>query len=392
MAQFYGGNNDGSSNAIMLIPSVYVYSGGNGAGSSSHYLLLPPSMYVYNGGNDEGSSNTNMLIPSIFVYTGGNNDGSANSSISLPPNIYVFNGGSDEGSSNSDLLIPSVYVYAGGNDDGSSNGSLLLPPSIYVYNGGDNEGSSNADLLVPSVYVYTGGNDDGSSNSSLLFSPNIYVYSGGDDDGSSNADLLVPSIYVYTGGNDDGATFFVFAMSGYSTFPIELLGFTAMANGDQVDLNWKTASETNNDYFTIEKSQYGMDWTFVGELKGAGNSNSMLMYDLMDYEPFSGLSYYRLKQTDFDGAFSYSEVRSVRFVLGSTIVLYPNPTNGRIVIEADKDELKKIQVYNSIGKDVTKLVSINSISDGKKELDLSTLASGLYIIRTQTVVNTVIKK
>jgi len=121
--------------------------------------------------------------------------------------------------------------------------------------------------------------------------------------------------------------------------PIELLSFDAKkGDGFYVDLSWITASEQNNDYFTVEHSQFGKDWYEVGIVKGAGNSNSILKYKLRDNKPFEGLSYYRLKQTDFDGSFTYSDIRVVNFTSESPeILVYPNPSNGRYHVKAQKE-------------------------------------------------------
>jgi hypothetical protein len=92
------------------------------------------------------------------------------------------------------------------------------------------------------------------------------------------------------------------------TLPVEFASFTAKCNNDKVELKWSTASETNNDYFTIERSSNSADWDPFMNVSGAGNSNTLLYYTAEDNEPLDGISYYRLKQTDFDGAFTYSDV------------------------------------------------------------------------------------
>ena len=91
--------------------------------------------------------------------------------------------------------------------------------------------------------------------------------------------------------------------------PIELLSFNAVLNkSNTVDLSWSTASEINNDFFTIEKSKDAIHFEEVLQQKGAGNSNSVLNYNDVDKNPFSGVSYYRLKQTDFNGDYTYSDI------------------------------------------------------------------------------------
>ena len=85
---------------------------------------------------------------------------------------------------------------------------------------------------------------------------------------------------------------------------IELLFFNAkLENNTYVDLTWSTASEINNDYFTIERSQNGVYFQEFDIVEGAGNSTHKINYSLIDRDPFDGISYYRLKQTDYDGKF-----------------------------------------------------------------------------------------
>lgn len=94
--------------------------------------------------------------------------------------------------------------------------------------------------------------------------------------------------------------------------PIELISFEAKLNtNNQVDIFWATASEQNNDFFTIERSTDGLNWEIVTTVAGAGNSINRIDYHAYDARPVSGISYYRLKQTDFDGAFEYSYIVSV---------------------------------------------------------------------------------
>jgi hypothetical protein len=95
------------------------------------------------------------------------------------------------------------------------------------------------------------------------------------------------------------------------SLPVELLYFTADKNDGLVKLNWVTASEINNDYFVVERSQDGISFYAIAAVDGAGNSNSFNYYSAIDYYPLEGVSYYRLQQFDFDGASSYSEIVTV---------------------------------------------------------------------------------
>ncbi|MBK5285602.1 MAG: hypothetical protein JJE25_09365, partial [Bacteroidia bacterium] len=117
----------------------------------------------------------------------------------------------------------------------------------------------------------------------------------------------------------------------YSTtpapLPVELISFNASANENQVSLNWQTASEINNNYFTLEKSQDGTNYQSIRTVKGAGNTNVAQSYFYMDNSNSqSPICYYRLKQTDFDGTTKEIGLKVVRIKSSSDAVsVYPNP-------------------------------------------------------------------
>ncbi len=112
-----------------------------------------------------------------------------------------------------------------------------------------------------------------------------------------------------------------------SPLPIQLVSFNAILNDNHVDLTWTTASEINNDYFIVEKSKDGKIWEQVVWVDGAGNSNYTLNYYEVDEHPYEGVSYYRLKQVDFDGNYSYSNIVPVTYQkeIERGITILPNP-------------------------------------------------------------------
>jgi hypothetical protein len=99
--------------------------------------------------------------------------------------------------------------------------------------------------------------------------------------------------------------------SSVNALPIQLTTFTGVKEEENNKLNWTTSSEQNNDYFTVEKSTDGLSFETVGIQNGAGSSNQYLYYSLMDYSVRPVLNYYRLKQTDFDGESTFSELISI---------------------------------------------------------------------------------
>jgi hypothetical protein len=164
------------------------------------------------------------------------------------------------------------------------------------------------------------------------------------------------------------------------TLPIELLSFTASVQNSDVELNWITASENNNDYFTIERSADALNFTSISTLNGAGNSAEMISYSAVDYRPFTGVSYYRLEQTDYDGKTSYSNIVAVEFNEYS-LAIYPNPFSDETTFQTAED-LKgaSLTVYNSYGHLVKQIKNISGQSFTLAREDLS---GGLYFIRLE---------
>jgi len=183
------------------------------------------------------------------------------------------------------------------------------------------------------------------------------------------------------------ANFSPWTMSGGAgALPIDLLNFTAKLNTkNKVDLNWSTASETNNDYFTIERSADGNTFESIDMVKGAGNSSVKLDYYDMDKTPLEGISYYRLKQTDFDGKFTYSKKVAIDLNAASleAVSVYPNPFSNAISINysVPQEGSVTMALYNLIGQPV--YTEQQAGSRGINTITISTLniPSGLYFLK-----------
>ena len=121
--------------------------------------------------------------------------------------------------------------------------------------------------------------------------------------------------------------------------PINLLTFTGECLPNQIRLNWETASESNNDYFSIERSQDGTNWSEIGKMNGAGNSSSSRKYFLNDENQMNEVSYYQLKQHDFSGVTrSYSPISVQNCFSGNeALSIYPNPAKNAININFNGD-------------------------------------------------------
>jgi hypothetical protein len=173
-----------------------------------------------------------------------------------------------------------------------------------------------------------------------------------------------------------------------------LVSFYAKCQGNSVYLNWETVTEIGNDFFTIERSIDAQKWEVIQNMKGAGNSDNLLNYTFIDKEPYQGVSYYRLKQTDYNGNFEYSKVVSVyaNLSLNESLRIYPNPTKNIATIASSDVELSKLRVYNMIGQDLTKLVKVLSQQQTSLSIDISRLPKGMYYIKTKTLVGKIYKE
>jgi hypothetical protein len=136
--------------------------------------------------------------------------------------------------------------------------------------------------------------------------------------------------------------------------PVELIAFTAQCNSGDLELNWNTASEINNDYYTIEKSSDGENWQIISTIEGAGNSNTSMYYSYIDIDNYFENCYYRLKQTDFDGRFKYSPIINVKKCEEdfTKLSIYPNPAEEflNISIPFPDEKIISISIYNLYGQ------------------------------------------
>lgn len=170
--------------------------------------------------------------------------------------------------------------------------------------------------------------------------------------------------------------------------PIELISFNAKENEDQVDLSWVTATEINNDFFTIERSATGRDFEAIAFVDGAGNSNKVLSYSLTDEQPLDGVSYYRLKQTDFNGEYAYSDIVAVEFDVQESRVwtVYPNPGNGAaLFLKIDEGTPESQVLVRDVAGRVWHQQTLDLSGGLSPQLDLvNTLPAGIYFVTLVT--------
>ncbi len=176
-----------------------------------------------------------------------------------------------------------------------------------------------------------------------------------------------------------------------SPLPVKLNSFVGYLNNNDVELNWSTAFELNNDYFIIEKSIDNIHFEAIGKIKGKGNSNIISNYNLIDYDAMNGnanngILFYRLNQFDFDGKNAKSDVIVVKVSANGAnqLEVFPNPFENslNLVIDSEVNINAQIEITDAQGK----MVYQNSIHltpgfNSYSMNDLSALPIGTYIIQ-----------
>ena len=174
-----------------------------------------------------------------------------------------------------------------------------------------------------------------------------------------------------------------------SPLPIELLSFDAIKNSSKVDITWQTASEKHNDYFTVERSKDGINFEAIAIVKGSSNSNFIINYGETDFAPIDGISYYRLKQTDHNGNFTYSRSVSVNYHFATTdLKVLPNPNNGDFEINLVGFENKEvlIVVKDVVGKEYFSKVVLTQKEDELIAVDKAgSLPPGVYLVTASSI-------
>ena len=166
-----------------------------------------------------------------------------------------------------------------------------------------------------------------------------------------------------------------------SSLPVELISFNAHADKDKNILDWKTATEINNDHFEIQRSVDAKNWTPIGDMPGHGTTNTEEFYSFVDASAnalASSVVYYRLKQVDNNGKFEYSEIRKISTSQTENYFkLYPNPAKDMLNISFNGTENRTVRIFNMNGECV--YTSLNEYT--QKQIDISSLTSGMYILK-----------
>jgi hypothetical protein len=162
-----------------------------------------------------------------------------------------------------------------------------------------------------------------------------------------------------------------------TVLPVRWLSFTAAWQNKKVLLQWQTASEQNSSHFDIEFSKDGIYFSSIGQVQAAGNSNTISNYSLLHALPLRGANYYRIRQVDRDGQFSYSEIR--KLVLGDelpSMVLLNNPSNGSPVLAKTNETKAQLSVFDMSGRKRKEIMVSGAIT----RIAVDELAAGTYTV------------
>jgi hypothetical protein len=176
---------------------------------------------------------------------------------------------------------------------------------------------------------------------------------------------------------------------GGTTLPIGLLSFTGVCDNQNVLLNWSTATETNNNYYTVERSAEQKTWQVIETVQGAGKSTLAHTYTFTDRLPIESVSYYRLKQTDFDGNSNYGNIIQIKKCGdedSGNLTLYPNPsTTGKFELSysGDRSQVSSIEIFNALGEKIYRSTGFQS------DFDLSNKSIGVYFVQVHLVAKTI---
>jgi hypothetical protein len=209
-------------------------------------------------------------------------------------------------------------------------------------------------------------------------SPSLYSY-------------ITPSVHRIGNGPfpDEYNYYFEFEISSFSelalvsasgtALPVTWLSVSGQANGGKILINWATASESNTASFTIEHSPDGIKFTSLENVPAAGNSSATRNYQYLHGTPKTGANYYRIRQTDKDGKYSYSKTIKVNFgTNGIPLTLTPNPVSDKLMIWLPEIVNKSavIKIYNPLGQ----LVQQQPVAIGAKQVQVNTnnLPKGYY--------------
>jgi hypothetical protein len=168
---------------------------------------------------------------------------------------------------------------------------------------------------------------------------------------------------------------------GSSVLPVTFSGYDVKCNDKGALITWSTATEQNSDRFEIQRSENGIDWITVDKVTAAGNSNANRSYQYLDLK--GGAFFYRIRQVDIDGRFTYTTIKRTDCKAGQfDVVLYPVPAKDKltVVIKADRAVRTDLQIIDMSGKTVSRIPTQVNSGNNTINLNVANLPAGQYIL------------
>lgn len=368
---FYAGDGHGFGMHTYNNP-VNLFRGASGSGFNSGSYEHPVN--IFRGGTGHGN-HSDEVISTINLYAGGNSDGYAFTQ--MTNTVNMFTGGSNSGFTHQHFSS-GTNMFIGGNGDGHEAELMVNTDAVSLYGGSSGHGFAHHHSVNPHQ-IFRGGHSDGWASSTAPSSTNLFV--GGSGHGHADA-VVANSTQIFLGGDGQGYGSALHYFFGFP-LPVTWVSFEATrSDGTEVHVKWEVI-EHNNAYFELLRS-YGDTLSFlpITTIDGSGTSQEIKTYSYVDSNTANGLSYYLLKQIDFDGSTSKSKMISVPGSKpnDSRIHFYPNPAHEYLHLRLDDLETFKIQIFNASGQLKLSRTVINS---NAVRIHVGRLADGVYILRLQ---------
>jgi len=337
----------------------------NDGNFSLYDTLSVPGIIEANSGNDIRIYPEGRLIAESDLIIHSNESLIVGTNVAPPPYADLVIKGNLFSEDSGDITVNQngrVAVYGDVVDDGSGGTFLNINSGGQMYVDGDIDFSGGGNSIT----------NNNASDPYGLYVNGIVTNSGGGSGTTANVgdkqDLIDtnPSFNAWLGEQPD------------SPLPVELINFEYSSIDGYVALLWKTAVEINNDYFTIEKSYDGVNFREIATISGNGNSNSIQSYNWSDESNILELTYYRLKQTDYDGKFAYLGVLAVSSTLGNSYDLYPNPvsSDSKVFLRSSTDSETNWSLFDLNGNQIS-----NGTFDRITSISTDNLRNGIYMLK-----------
>lgn len=258
--------------------------------------------------------------------------------------------------------ISGNYAVIGSSGESDSPGTTTQNQTGAAYILKNNGGANNW-TQVQRIQSNSRSAGDSFSQSTAINGRNIFIGAGG------NAVDLSDKNAIYQAGA-------VFIFIDNTPLPVTLSEFEVKKMENQAVLKWTTTSETNSDYFEIQKSSDGVSWRSIGIVNSAEDSEKSKTYTFVDTRPNGGENLYRLKMFDLDATFAYSRIRSLSFA-GLGLTIYPNPVSDKIFFtHSELSQIESVRIVNNQGKAFMKIATVSS-----EGIAINQLSTGMYFVQ-----------